>query len=92
MTSTTTQSTQAKPTYLPVRKITAGAFTGALVTLTVLILNTYNPFFKQNENKISGEISGAATTVLTFIVSYLVPPGREEMVVSENGITKSGQK
>lgn len=70
-------------TVQPVRKVTAGAFTGALVTLTVLILNTYSPFFEKKP--ISGEISGAATTVLTFIVSYLVPPGRKEAVAIEDG-------
>ncbi|WP_106237839.1 hypothetical protein [Pleurocapsa sp. CCALA 161] len=92
MASTTTQSTKSRPTYLPVRKITAGAFTGSLVTLTVLILNTYNPVFKQPDSQISGEISSAATTILTFIVSYLVPPSREEIVVSEDGSAKSGQR
>ncbi len=92
MTSTTTQSQETQPTYQPVRKVTAGVFTGALVTLTVLILNTYHPFFKQKDNKISGEISGAATTVLTFIVSYLVPPGKKEIVVLEDGATKSAKE
>lgn len=92
MTSTTTQSTKPRPTYLPIRKITAGALTGALVTLTVLILNTYNPFFRQQDDRISGEISSAATTIMMFIVSYLVPPGREEIVVIEDGSAKSGQK
>ena len=36
MTSTTTQK-KSQPTDQPVRKVTAGVFTGALVTLTVLI-------------------------------------------------------
>ena len=93
MTSTTTERhTKAQPTYQPVRKVTAGVFTGALVTLTVLILNTYHPFFRNEDNKISGEISGAATTVLTFIVSYLVPPGRQETLTEDRGITKSAKK
>ncbi|VEP16816.1 hypothetical protein H1P_50021 [Hyella patelloides LEGE 07179] len=34
MTSTTTQIGQTKPTYQPVIKVSVGAFTGALVTLT----------------------------------------------------------
>ncbi len=92
MTSTISQSPKTEPTYQPVRKVTAGVFTGALVTLTVLILNTYHPFFKQKDNQISGEISGAATTVLTFIVSYLVPPGKKETVAIEDGITKSAKE
>ena len=92
MTSTTTQTRKFKPTYQPVRKVTAGAFTGALVTFTVLILNTYNPFFKQQNNQISGEMSGAATTILTFIVSYLIPSARQEMVAIEEDVTKSAKK
>ncbi len=92
MTSTISQSSKTQPTYQPIKKVTAGVFTGALVTLTVLILNTYHPFFRQNNNKISGEISGAATTVLTFIVSYLIPPGKKETVVIEDGITKSAKE
>ncbi|HEY9771741.1 MAG TPA: hypothetical protein V6C71_25135 [Coleofasciculaceae cyanobacterium] len=92
MTLITTQEQKSQPTYQPVRKVTAGIFTGALVTLTVLILNTYNPFFKEESNQISGEMSGVTTTVLTFIVSYLVPPGRKEIVVMEDGVTKSAQE
>ena len=93
MTSTTTnQSKKAQPTYQPVKKVTAGAFTGAIVTLMVLILNTYHPFFRNEDNKISGEISGAATTVLTFIVSYLIPPGRQETITKEDETIKSAKK
>jgi Na+/proline symporter len=88
----TTQLEKSQSTYQPVRKVTAGAFTGALVTLTVLILNTYHPFFKQENNQISGQISGAATTVLTFIVSYLVSPGREEAIATEDDVTRSAKK
>ena len=92
MTSTTTERHKNdRPTYQPVRKVTAGVFTGALVTLTVLILNTYHPFFRKEGNEISGEISGAATTVLTFVVSYLIPPGRQETIAIEEGITKSAK-
>lgn len=91
MTLTTTQQ-KSQPTYQPVKNVTAGIFTGALITLTVLIFNTYNPFFIEERNQISGEMSGAVTTVLMFIVSYLVPPGRKEMVVIEDGIIKSAKE
>ena len=90
MISTTAQSKNPRSTYQPVRKVTAGAFTGALVTLIVLILNTYVPSFERKP--ISGEISSAATTVLTFIVSYLVSPGKEEAIFIEEGNTKSAKK
>jgi hypothetical protein len=90
MTSTTTQPKKSQPTYQPIRKVTVGAFTGALVTLTVLILNDF--VIKEGNQKISGELTGAATTVLTFIVSYLVPPGMKETVVLEDSVTKSAQE
>ena len=90
--TTTTQAKENQITYQPVRKVTAGVFTGALVTLGVLILNTYHPFFQNEDKKISGEMSGAATTVLTFIVSYLIPPGRKEAIAIEEGVTKSAKK
>ena len=90
MRPTTTQSTTTHLTYQPVRKVTVGAFTGALITLIVLILNTYSPFFEKKP--ISGEISGAATTLLTFIVSYFVPPGKDEYIALEDGFAKSAKK
>ena len=95
MTPATSQPEKPKKlqsTSQPVKKVTARAFTGALVTLTVLILNTYYPFFKQENNQISGEISRAATTVLTFVVFYLVPPSREEAILIDDGITRSAKK
>ena len=89
MTSTTTEPKKARSTYQPVRKVTVGAFTGALVTLTVLIVNDF--VIEEGKQKISGEITGAATTVLTFIVSYLVPPGKEETIAIEEGVTRSAK-
>lgn len=77
------------PTNIPSQRVTAGALTGAAVTLLVLFLNTYVPFFKVKENHIHGEISGAGTTVFTFLVAYLVPPGRgEAILVDENGVAR----
>lgn len=79
-------------TFQPVRKVTAGAFTGALITFIVLILNSYHPFFQQQKNQISGEISGAATTILAFIVSYVIPPSSKEVIINQNnGATKSAR-
>lgn len=69
------------PTTTPVRKVTFGAISGALVTLIVGILNTYVPFFEQKP--ISGEISGAATTVVSFVVSYLVRPDPSETTTQD---------
>lgn len=89
-----TPATIEKPqsTYQPVKKVTYGAFAGALVTLTVFLLNTHHPSFQDESRKIPGEISGAATTILTFIVSYLVPPGKEEAIVMEDGVPQSAKQ
>ncbi|HIK45464.1 MAG TPA: hypothetical protein IGR64_11350 [Leptolyngbyaceae cyanobacterium M65_K2018_010] len=82
--------TTATPTRAPVRKVTFGAVSGALVTLIVGILNTYVPFFEAKP--ISGEISGALTTVVSFLVSYMVPPDPTETVLqNEEGKTRSGK-
>jgi len=69
------------PTRTPVRKVWAGGVTGAFVTLIVLILNAYVPMFVHKP--ISGEISAAATTVLTFVVGYLVPPSPRETTTQD---------
>lgn len=79
------------PTSAPVRKVWVGGVTGAFVTLVVGILNAYVPFFVHQP--ISGEISGAATTVLTFIVAYLVPPAPgETSVVDPTGALRSAKQ
>jgi hypothetical protein len=67
------------PTNAPVRKVAAGGIAGAFVTLLVGILNAYVPFFEIKP--ISGEIAGAATTVLTFLVAYSVRPAPDETTV-----------
>jgi hypothetical protein len=79
------------PTSAPVRKVSAAGVTGAFVTLIVGVLNAYVPFFAHKP--ISGEISGAATTVLTFIVAYLVPPAPgETTVVDQTGAVRSAKQ
>lgn len=76
------------PTNKPIRKVAAGGIAGASITLIVGILNAYVPFFANKP--ISGEISGAATTVFTFLVAYLVPPAPgETTVVDQAGTAKS---
>lgn len=78
-------------TFVPVKKVTFGAAAGALVTIAVYVLNTHVPAFEGNK-KISPEVSSAATTVLTFIVSYLVPPGKNEAIAEEDGQLKSARQ
>lgn len=66
---------------MPVRKVTVGALSGALVTLSVLVLNNYTSFFK--EKPITSEMACAVTTIVTFIVSYLVPPDQRETIIQD---------
>ena len=76
---------------MPVRKVTVGAFSGALVTLIVFVLNNYVSSFQKKP--ITIETAGAAITVVTFIVSYLVPPDpRETIAQDREGNTISARK
>jgi hypothetical protein len=61
----------------PVRKVSAGAFSGAVVIFIVAVLNNY----VLKDKPITAEISSAATTIVTFLVGYLVPPGSGEVTM-----------
>ena len=81
----------ATPTSKPTRKVIAGGLTGTFVTLVVLILNTYVPVFEQKP--ISGVIAGLATTLISAIVAYLIPPAPEETTILDtNGRCKTALK
>lgn len=65
-----TAALSVKPTSLtPVRKVAAGGLAGALAIILVFVLNTY----VMPAKPIPGDVASALTTVLTFIVSYMVP-------------------
>lgn len=81
-----TLSTTSKPR----RKVLGAAFTGALVTLTVFVLNTY--VISDQDKKITSEASAAATTVLSSLIAYLIPPDPNETTVDVDGNTKSALK
>ncbi len=59
-----------KTSYLPSRKVGAGALAGALSVVLVWIINT---FVLTGSAKITGEVASAMTTILTFLVGYFVP-------------------
>jgi len=59
-----------KTSYLPSRKVGAGALAGALSVVLVWIINT---FVLTGAVKITGEVASAMTTILTFLVGYFVP-------------------
>ena len=53
----------------PDRKVTLGALGGAIITVTVLVLNQY----VVPDNPITAEIALAAQTVMIGLLQYLVP-------------------
>ena len=61
-------------TNVPSQKVTAGALAGALTTIAIYVVKA------AGGPEIPGEIGAAITTVLTFIVSYLVPPAARDRV------------
>lgn len=65
----------------PTRKVGAGALAGALSAIIVWILNT---MVLGADRQIPAEIGMMLTTVLTFLVSYLVPPGDGDGVTATN--------
>jgi hypothetical protein len=78
--------TKAKPTNMPVRKVQAGGLAGALVMIVMFILNWVNP-----NVEIPQGFEAALTTVFSFLVAYLVPPGSDEAVVLVQGAAKSAE-
>jgi len=54
-----------QPTNLPTRKVSAGAFVGAVVTLAVAVASALDVTIEQ-------EVVAAAGTVATFAVQYFV--------------------
>jgi hypothetical protein len=62
----------------PVRKVVAGGVGGALATIIIFVLNNYVLAAKP----LDGTVSAAITTLVTFLVSYIVPPGANESNIS----------
>jgi|HubBroStandDraft_6_1064221.scaffolds.fasta_scaffold6842883_1 hypothetical protein len=60
----------------PARKVWVGSIVGATTTLVVALIEAIG------NTKISGTIAVSISTVLSFIVSYLVPPSDNDQVVS----------
>lgn len=56
--------------YVPYRKVSVGTLAGALTIILVWLVNT---FVLVGDNALTGEVASALTTVLTFLVSYMVP-------------------
>ena len=64
----------------PVRKVSAGAFAGAVVIFIVAVLNSY---VLPKDHPITADISSAATTIVTFLVGYMVSPSPNETTMQD---------
>jgi hypothetical protein len=60
---------------LPTQKVAVGAVMGAVVSIAVYL---YNNSRTDPKDKIPAEIATAISTVLTFVVSYLIPPSAND--------------
>jgi flagellar biosynthesis protein FliR len=60
----------------PARKVSVGAAVGALVTLVVWVIEA------AGHTTVPAYVAVALSTLLTFIISYLVPPSDGDQIVS----------
>ena len=66
----------------PARKITVAALGGAITTVLLFVL----PVEKWIGKEITPGIEAAFTTIIIFIVGYLIPPSSKDQIVdSETG-------
>jgi hypothetical protein len=63
-------------TILPIRKVTFGGLAGACSIVLVWLWNTFLP-----SHMMPAEVASGVTTILSFVVSYLVPPAADEKVM-----------
>ena len=64
----------------PTRKVLAGGLAGALASIAVFALNTY---VLPPDKPITAEIAAALITVLTFFISYMVPPAPADQITAD---------
>ena len=60
----------------PARKVTVGALSCASATLIVWLIETIG------KTTVPAAVAIAITTVITFVLSYLVPPSPEDQVIT----------
>jgi hypothetical protein len=75
---------EVRATNMPVQKVQAGGVAGALVMLVMFGLKAYKPNLE-----IPQGVEAALTTVFSFVVAYLVPPGKSEAVLIGRGSAES---
>jgi hypothetical protein len=67
----------------PTRKVMAGGAIGAAITILVWVLNAFK-LLPQGQ-QIPAEVAAALTTLVSFAVSYFVPPAPADQVVPATG-------
>ena len=63
---------------VPNKKVVAAGIAGAITTILVFVFNTYI----SSEKPLTPEIAAALTTVMTFLMAYITPPGKNEKVIT----------
>jgi hypothetical protein len=76
----TTARTLTTPTKTPVRKVQVGALAGAAVTILVYVLNTF--VLTAPGQHVEAPVAAAITVLVTFGLSYLTPPGPNDVPTS----------
>lgn len=65
----------------PTTKVISGGIAGAISAVIVWILNAFD--LLPGGTQIPGEIASALTTIVSFIVSYLVPPSQRDQIAPQ---------
>lgn len=73
----TVDAVTREPRPIPTQKVAAGGIAGAVTSILLFAVNTYFPV---NGEPLPAEIGAAITTLISFIVSYMVPPAAREAV------------
>jgi len=66
-------------TAVPTQKVAASAVAGALTTILVYIIDAF--VIQDPTQVIPAHVATAITTVISFIVAYLVPPSERDALV-----------
>jgi len=60
----------------PTRKVQVGALSGAISTVIVFLVEQYGI-------QIPAAVASAITTIVTFLISYSVPPSEQDDIVPQ---------
>jgi hypothetical protein len=76
-------TTRVKPvrqaSSVPTRKVAVGGLAGAITFIAVWVLNNFD--LLPGGKDVPGDVAAALTTLLTFVISYLVPPSARDTIL-----------